>query len=249
MYLLYTDESGSEDSTHFVVGGVAVHEDDTAVVSAAIEDLFASLPPPAATAELHSQHIRAGKGPWRRIPASERERLTGTVTSLVTDGTWGRGRALKLFAVVIHKESFPHVDPYERAYEEFFARGNAMVGRLSFAGEPHRCLAIADKSRLESTLQQLMTGWRTQGGSLVGQIRPMVGFAEVPVFVESRASRLIQLADFVAHWVFRAYESGDADNLAKLLPAFDSDGKVLFGLVHLVKRYWECDCIACRSRR
>ncbi|WP_255349432.1 DUF3800 domain-containing protein [Thioalkalivibrio sp. ALE23] len=35
-------------------------------------------------------------------------------------------------------------------------------------------------------------------------------YAEVPVFLDSRASRLIQLADLVAHAIYRHHERGTA---------------------------------------
>lgn len=248
MYLVYLDESGSEDSEHFVVGGLAVHEQDVLTLSAAIDSLVSEVFPLALNEELHTQHIRAGKGAWRRIPRADRERFLDRVVELLLTRS-ARGTAPALFAVVMHKPSFPNHDPNERVYEEFFARANSLAVRLVSAGSPHRLLAIADKSRLEHTLQELMAGWRKFGGSTGGPIRPMRGYAEVPLFVESKASRLTQLSDFIAHWVYRSYESGDGERLRRLLPAFDSDGQTLHGLVHLVHGYRTCPCPACISRR
>ena len=77
----------------------------------------------------------------------------------------------------------------------------------------------------------------------------MRAYAEVPLFVDSTTSRLVQLADFVAYWVFRAYERNDSSMLDILLPTFDRSDGVRHGLVHLTEGYRECDCPACRSRR
>jgi len=151
--------------------------------------------------------------------------------------------------VVIHKPSFPHHDPFERAYEDFFARCNGFLGRLASRGDRHRCIAIADRSRLEPFVQRFMRSWREEGASTGAAIGPMTAYAEVPLFVDSAASRLVQLADFVAHWVYRAYEAGDAGVLDRMLPAFDADGGRKHGLVHLVGRYRECQCAARMSRR
>ena len=44
MYLLYLDESGSEDSDHFVVGGLAVHENDAAAIAGRLTMFFGRCP-------------------------------------------------------------------------------------------------------------------------------------------------------------------------------------------------------------
>jgi len=116
-------------------------------------------------------------------------------------------------------------------------------------GDLHRCVVIADDSRLERSLQRWMLQWRKQGTSTGTAIRPLSAYAEAPLFVDSKASRLVQLADFVAHWVHRAYEVGDDSVLRKLLPGFDQEDGRIHGLVHLVHGYRTCDCPACESRR
>ncbi|MBA4178953.1 MAG: hypothetical protein C0506_00025 [Anaerolinea sp.] len=161
----------------------------------------------------------------------------------------GTGTPPILFAVALHKASFPQHDPYERVYEEFFARCNGLIGRLASNGDMHRCVAIADKSRLESRLQDLMSAWRTRGASTGAAIRPMRGYAEVPLFVDSHASRCVQLADFVAYSVYRAYAAGDDRLLDRLIGGFHAEDGVIHGLVHLVSRYRECLCAACKSRQ
>ena len=249
MYLLYLDESGSRQSEHFVVGGLAVHEQDAHRLSQVVDRLFRELPPGVIGAELHTQHIRAGKRGWRSVAKDVRRELTDAVADLLADPPYGTAYPPLLFAVVIHKPSFPHRNPFERAYEEFFARCNGFLGRRASVGDRHRCIAIADKSGLEPLLQDFMRSWREEGASTGAAIGPMTAYAEVPLFVDSAASRLVQLADFVAHWVYRAYESGDHSVLERLLPAFDASGGTIHGLVHLVERYWECSCAACVSRR
>ena len=81
----------------------------------------------------------------------------------------------------------------------------------------------------------------------------MSSYMEVPLFLDSKASRLIQLADLVAYTVFRCYtHSDDQDRgiVNRVLSSFDQEPYgPIHGLVHLVGNYRVCDCVACRSRR
>lgn len=54
---------------------------------------------------------------------------------------------------------------------------------------------IFDKSTYEETIQNLATDFRTVGH----QWNVIANLAEVPLFLDSKASRLIQLADLVAY--------------------------------------------------
>jgi Protein of unknown function (DUF3800) len=55
-------------------------------------------------------------------------------------------------------------------------------------------------------------------------------FSEVPLFLDSKASRLIQLADLVAYAIFRYFEKGDNRFFPIIEPRFDSEGGVRHGL-------------------
>ncbi len=249
MYLLYADESGDPSKAHFVLGGVAVHEQDAYPLARSVDALFNRLPPLLRDEELHTREVRAGSGRWSRIPKRRRDQLIHDITELLVEAP-SLPRPPVLFAVVLHRASFPHHNTYERSYEEFFARCNGMLGRLASHGDRHRCVVIADQSRhIESDIQSAMLEWRQRGASTGASIGPLSAYAEVPLFVNSKASRLVQLADFVAYWVYRGYESGDASVLQRLAPGFDQEGDVLHGLVHLVRDYRTCECLACASRR
>jgi len=56
--------------------------------------------------------------------------------------------------------------------------------------------------------------------------------AEVPVFVDSRASRLVQLADLVAYATFRHFERGDSQFFDVFKHRFDEVGGIVHGLCH-----------------
>lgn len=254
MYLLYLDESESRSQRHFVIGGFAVHEQNARPLAERAEALSHSLPDRVAGHELHAQHIRAGKGAWRGVSKQERAVIARQISRLLTSPLpyrpgQERTEKPKLFAVVLDRQRQDSLDPIERTHEEFFKRCDGMLGRLASQGEYHRCVAIADKSKNERQVQNLMNVWRATGTTTGASIGPMRSYAEVPTYADSEASRLVQLADFVAYWVMRAYEDNDDDILRALIPCFDSSEGVLHGLVHLVSNFPYCQCLACRSRR
>ena len=250
MYLLYADESGSQNSEHFTLGGLAVHEQDAYPLARDVDAIFKQLPGSLHREELHAQQIRVASGVWASLPKANRDQLVRDISELLVGGVPTPRRSPVLFAVTFHKASFPNQDPQERTYEEFFARCNGMLGRLASQGDNHRCVVVADKvsRKLEASLQPMMLNWRESGASTGAAIGPLSAYAEVPLFVDSKASRLVQLADFVAHWVYRAYESSDDSVLRKLISGFDQEDGRRHGLVHLVHRYRTCDCLACSSR-
>lgn len=245
MYLLYVDESGAPDSDYFVAGAVLVHEQDAYTLAGRLDTAMRRLGPDWPSRELHAQLVRTGKGAWRRLPKPLREDFTATVARLLTSSLPTTRRSPTLFAVAVDRASFPAIDPIERAYEELFLRVDSYLGRLHAGGDSHRCIAISDETRLEERLQLLMQAWRTTQG----RVRRLSAFAEVPLFADSKATRLLQFADFVAHWVYRSYESSDSAIRGVLMPAFDIEGGVVHGLVHLCSGRSTCPCPACVSRR
>jgi hypothetical protein len=111
----------------------------------------------------------------------------------------------------------------------------------------HRGMIVLDESAYETTLQRLATQFRSVG-TRWGVLRNL---AEVPLFVDSRSSRIIQLADHVAYAVFRAYEADDLTYLMPILHEFHADQQSgrIHGLVHKQALNPRCMCHACLSRR
>jgi len=109
---------------------------------------------------------------------------------------------------------------------------------------PMADIVIADEAKYENVLQPIVRDWREEGT----RFKRLSRIVEVPLFVDSSATELIQVADYVAHAVYRSYHAGDDDLLARMARAFDrSDGK-LHGLVHLTPDHRTCACRACMSR-
>lgn len=248
MYLLYVDESGRSKggtSRHFVVAGLAIHEEDCYPFSRSLDAVQRRVVGAAyADLELHASDLWAARSAWARVPEADRHRLVRSVVRHIANWTSrSSGRPITLFASVVHKPSYP-VTTAERAHEELFARFDEFVGRLHRQGDSHRSLVIADDSSFETTVQSLAPSWKR--GARTGPLHSLV---EVPLYADSRVSRLIQAADFVAWSVFQYYENGHAEHLQQLHRRFDSDDGVQHGLVHIRRGYRHCPCVPCTSRR
>ena len=99
-----------------------------------------------------------------------------------------------------------------------------------------------DKSdKYESALKTLAGKFRLSG-TRWGDLRNM---AEVPQFVDSRASRLVQLPNLVSWAVWRRYEHQDTRYFDRISARFDSEGGVMQGLVHYTPDQENCSCPAC----
>ena len=61
----------------------------------------------------------------------------------------------------------------------------------------------------------------------------MANFAEVPLFLDSKMSRSIQIADIIAYSIYRKYEHGDDTYFSVIKDCFDKEGNNEYGL-HLV---------------
>lgn len=118
------------------------------------------------------------------------------------------------------------MNPIELAFEQIASRFDHFLMRLHKTGDSQRGIIIFDKSTYESTIQSLATDFRTVGHTW-GVLRNL---AEVPLFLDSKASRLIQLADLIAYAAFRKYEKGDGEFFALVEPRLDSEGGVVHGL-------------------
>jgi hypothetical protein len=154
--------------------------------------------------------------------------------------------SIRLFAVVVDKAAASPRDPVSLAFEEICNRFNLFLMRMNDRRSDgnQRGLIVMDESKHEKPLQTLARKFRIDGARW-GHFRNL---AEVPLFVDSRASRMIQMADLVAWSTFRKYEHQDGRFFDPMIRLFDADGGVLHGLVHHRDRTEECYCPACFSR-
>jgi hypothetical protein len=137
--------------------------------------------------ELHGSPMLQGRGHWRTLPVADRVLAIQDALRLLAAG----GSTDRLFAVVLKKSIVLREDPVKLAFEYLTNRFDRYLMRLHRSGDSQRGLIILDKMKVEGTLQELTADFRTVGHRW-GILRNL---AEVPLFLNSRASRLIQLRD------------------------------------------------------
>jgi Protein of unknown function (DUF3800) len=260
MYLLYLDESGTHSgSPSFVLAGLAVHEQDAWHFQRMLEGMLARRLPNGldpADFELHATEIKnpvktvRGKkirSPWASVPVKDRFRIIdATFGAITTYDCQDAARPCALFGAVVDG-GFP--DREQRAYEEVLHKFDEMLERQAHASGQHEGgIVIHDRRVLEErTVQAWTQSWR----EVAGRIGKLTHIVDVPFFADSRASRLIQAADFVAWGLFRYYGPAQDERWTKgLWDRFDSVGPAMHGLIHVHPRFraGTCRCPACGSR-
>nr|WP_161962425.1 DUF3800 domain-containing protein [Nocardioides speluncae] len=134
------------------------------------------------------------------------------------------------------------------AYEVLLNKFDVMLKRRAAAGHANRGLVIHDRRVVaERDIQSWTSEWRKAAGN-IGQL---MNLADVPLFADSRATRLLQIADIVSYALFRRYAPGAPGRaFMKLWPLFHAEDGAVHGLVHYTPSFGQatCDCEACRGR-
>ena len=246
MYVLYMDGSGSVKNPgehYFILAGIAVFERSIYHLIGKADEFVSSLNLGGSDEiELHGSAIAGGRErPWKGLPRAARLQIIENGLRVLSESHW----SVRAFAVAVHKEARSPHDPVEYAFEEICNRFNLFLARLfRTEEEKHRGLVVMDRSHCEETLQELARDFRVRG-TRWGQLRNL---AEVPLFVDSRASRLVQISDLLSWAVWRRYEHGDTRYFDRIANRFDKEGGVFHGLVHYRPPDEDCLCLACLSR-
>ncbi|NOT16545.1 MAG: DUF3800 domain-containing protein [Sulfuriferula sp.] len=189
MYLLYLDESGSVDdpnSHFFVMAGVSVFERQTHWAERSMNVIAERFDPVnPARMEFHAALMRTGRYEWQSFAAADRVQATVDVLNVLNNDH----NALKVFAVVIDKRTMAADSIVPKAFELIAACFDDYLAHLytsSNGKNPQRGIVIFDKSTYEIGIQKLSAVFKHQGHAN-GQLR---NFAEVPLFLDSKASRL-----------------------------------------------------------
>lgn len=258
MYLLYLDESGSHlGSPVFVLGGLAVHERDAWRLQNRLDGILAARLPAGFNPlhfELHANELKGPRpatggqkpSPWLQIPPITRFGiLDAAYQVLASQSPTDPTRPSALFGAVV---ASAYADREVRAYEEIFHKFDEMLTRQGNQSGSHEMgIVIHDRRLLERDVQSQADTWR----HVAGRIGRLTHLADVPLFADSRATRLIQAADLVAWGLWRYYGSPVADPrwVTPQWPRFDSHGGVMHGLIHVSRAFPTCACPPCTSRR
>ena len=229
MHLLYLDESGSVADPvqqYFVLAGVAIFERKTHWVEQSLDAIAKQFSPTDPhTIELHGSPMRSGREGWKSHPLPIR--LTAIKDALQVGITDHYPKGVRLFGAVVRKDSLVGEDPVTHAFEQLSSRFDLFLKRLhNKHADSQRGLMLFDESSTEQRIQTLAREFKYTGHTW-GKTS---NYAEVPVFLDSRASRLIQLADLVAYAMFRKYEHADDSFFAPIRHCFDSEGGIQHGL-------------------
>jgi Protein of unknown function (DUF3800) len=245
MYLLYLDDAGSPGNPaegYFVLGGMCVFEAQVDWFSRELDKLAAPYSKNPEDVEFHASTIFSRReSPWKALTVDEARGLLKSVLHVAASSC----ETTRLFACAIHKKSFPAADPVELAFEDLCQRFDYFLSRRRQQGDQQRGMIILDKTTRETSLQRLSGEFRkigTRWGSLKN-------IADTPFFVDSRASRLVQLADHVAYSFFRRYNSGYAQYMDIIASRFDESDGIYHGLSHKHADRLSCTCHGCLSRR
>ena len=224
MYILYVDESGTAGDSaqkHFVLAGIAVFDRQTWWLSTALDKIVGRVfPQDPDSVELHGNHVFGGKGVWRSLEKQTRISLIKEAFALIKP-------SMPLFGIAVERARLTGRDPVRYAFEQLCSRFDMYLQRHFLRkGDRQRGLIVFDKTSYETLLQGLAADFRKVGHTW-GKIR---NFSEVPLFLDSRASRLVQLADLIAYAIFRHVERGDSELFSLIEKRFDAEGGVRHGL-------------------
>jgi hypothetical protein len=228
MHLLYLDHSGEvSDPNQFymVMAGIACFERQTHWLSAELEKIAGRFnPADPASIELHANPMITGNHGWKAYPVADRR-------SAVLDALHVAARSHHsnvLFGICKDKRAGKSNDLISEVFEEICNRFDRYLGRLHKRNNTQRGIIVFDKASYETKIQGLAINFRTIGHSW-GVIRNL---SEVPLFLDSKASRLIQLADLIAWAIRRKFEKGDSTYFDVIAHRFDNEGGRNHGFQH-----------------
>jgi hypothetical protein len=228
MHILYLDHSGNPDDVrqrHVVLAGVSVFERQTHWLSQQVDEIAARFnPSDPSSVEIHASRMRGGSGFWRTFPVTSRLEALYDCCGVIANSV----HSLAVFGAAIEKSPSAVADPISTAFEQVCRRFDAQLKRFHKQGNTQRGIIVFDKASYENSIQNLATDFKNISRSW-GVTHNL---SEVPLFLDSRASRLLQLADLVAFAIFRHFEHQDSQFYHRISTRFDRQGSTVFGLYH-----------------
>ncbi len=235
MHLLYVDESGSltdPSQKFFILSGVSIFERKTHWIEHQMNEIAKRFSPEDHYAiEFHGSPMRSGKSEWRQFLMTDRIQAIKDCLQVIPDS---KGK-IRLFAAVSERGAGNGEDPIKSCFEQLASRFDMYLRRLHHGGNTQRGIAVFDKSTTEKSIQNMARTFKHDGHSF----GKLTNFAEVPLFLDSKASRMIQLADLVAFAIYRKYQAADPQYFDIIRNCFDSVGGTVHGLHERIVRHPE----------
>jgi hypothetical protein len=247
MYLLYVDESGNPDNPadrYFVLAGAAIFERQTFHLSHDLDGVqrrhFPGLPP----VTFHATDIRSGSGFWRTVDKDKRRAILQEIGDTIAQANVP---GVVLFGAAIEKTDALYGEAaVERATEEVCRRFDIfLMRRRNEFNDPQRGLLVFAEGRFHQRARLWVKGFRNLGT----RWGVLVNLADIPYFASAAETRLLQIADFVAHAVYLLYERRDPSLFRSMIGRFEQKEGIIHGLVHIARPGSTCDCPYCASRR
>lgn len=244
MYLLYVDEScsaGDARQSAFVLAGVSLFERQGFWISRELDKIAARFNParPGAV-ELHASPMFGGRGAWRKADRHARVQAIKDALQVFADSHPSN----RIFGIVLREENVHPQSPMEFAFELLANRFEYFLRRLHAGGDTQRGIMVFDQSTYEQSLQELAIEFRTTGYSW----DVLRNLAEVPLFMDSKASRVLQLADLVAYAILRKYAFDDDQFFSIIAHRIDQHGDSPNGLCNMMDYDMRPEFLELRSR-
>ncbi len=264
MHLLFLDESGIQrGSPSLVVAGLSLHEvhvgEVARQVDALVESHLAGTGLDPGELELHASEMRhpqpgskkPGKGrkkisAWVGVPQQMRMALLGDAYSVLAKlRCGGASHGCGLFGVVMdaafHQDDLQHVRE-QLAYEHLLVKFDDSLRR---AEQFTRGLVIHDR---RVVAERDIQAWTQDWQEAAGRLKLIEHLAMLPLFADSRGTRLLQLADLVCWALQRYYIHQDERWIKELWSQFDFVEGHMHGLIHLQRAWQSCPCVPCSRR-
>lgn len=232
MLITYLDDAGTvgnSNERHYILAGISIFERQVFYLDEALDEVVreTGLVENPKDLELHGNAIHARRGIWRKF-RTRKEARDVILRALYA----ARNKAMdwRLFGVIVDKKRCSAMeDPAEYAFEQICSRFDYYLRRREQKKDRHGGLLVLDESVRETRLQELATQFRHDGHRWGKNLRH---FVDVPLFVNSKATRLVQFADLVCYALWRKYECDDPEFFDAISDKFDSDKGVQHGLLY-----------------
>ncbi len=213
----------SNSSKHFVLSAIGIHEGQIFNVRSSIDKIVSDFFPPGQTSiEIHASALANGKGAFSPLFRSDRESLLKELLSSITIKSH---RAVLMSSVVV-KENWPREERDDiklKAFEQIIDKVNFFLKRKHRSNEPQKGMLIVDHSSSELLERFRLYLERVQAfGSKYQLIDHVI---DTVYSIESKSSRLVQIADLASWAVFRKFEFEDPSYWEILKGVFDRDEK------------------------